>query len=121
MTALDQVLYFFASLLIGGIGVYTAARVVIDKNDYSFAVFTALIAAAVWGITSFFFASIPFIGPLIVLFAWLGAIRWRYKTSWFDTLLMALIAWSSSLIVLYLLQAAGMTNVSAIGIPGKGV
>lgn len=121
MALLDQILYFFASLMIGGIGVYTGARIVIGKKDYGFAVLTALFAALVWSVTSSFFSNIPFIGPATVLLAWLGAIRWRYRTSWFDTLLISLLAWSASLIVLYLLQSAGMTNVSALGIPGRGL
>ena len=47
MALLDSVIVFVVSLLVGALGIYVAARVITDYDDYTYAIVTALIASLV--------------------------------------------------------------------------
>lgn len=115
---LASIIVFVVSLLIGALGIYIGARIIVDVDDYTYAIITALIAAIVWAIVGFFFGWIPFLGPLLVLIAYLGVIHFRYPGGWIQAAGIALIAWISTLIILYLLGIFGIVSFEAVGVPG---
>jgi hypothetical protein len=118
MALLDSVVVFVVSLLVGALGIYVGARVVVDRDDYSYAVLTALIGAVVWAVVGFFVGWIPLLGPIVVLIAYVAVLKARYPGGWIDAGLIALIAWLASLIVLSALAVLGLVPFEALGVPG---
>lgn len=115
---LESIVVFVVSLLIGALGIYVGARVIVDAQDYSYAILTALIGAIVWGVVGFFFGWIPLLGPLLVFVAYLAVINARYPGDWMEAIGITLIAWVSVLVVLYILAFVGVTGFEAAGVPG---
>lgn len=118
MAAIDSLIVFIVSLLVGGLGIYVGGRVLTNVNDYSHAVVTALIGALVWAVVGFFFGWIPLLGPILSLIAYVGVINWRYPGGWVNAAGIALIAWVAALLVLGILASLGIGSFDAIGIPG---
>ena len=118
MALVDSVAVFVVSLLIGGVGIYVAARVVVDESDYGYAVVTALIGSVVWGVVGFFFGWIPLLGPALTFLAYLAVINSRYPGGFWDAVVITLVAWLASAVVLYLLAALGLVAFEAVGVPG---
>ncbi|SDQ95657.1 hypothetical protein [Natronobacterium texcoconense] len=115
---IDSLIVFGVSLLIGALGIYAGAKVVVDAEDYTYAIITALIGAVVWAIIGFFFGWIPLLGPLLVFIAYLAVINARYPGGWVDAAAITIIAWVSVLVVLYVLAVIGVTGFDAVGVPG---
>lgn len=115
---LDTIIVFIVSLLIGALGIYLGARVMVDVDNYTYAIGTALIAAIVWAVLGRLVGWIPFLGPLIVLIAYFGVINWRYPGGWLRSIGIALIAWISAIIILYVLGILGIVSFEAIGVAG---
>lgn len=118
MAVLDSIVVFVVSLLVGALGIYVGARVVADTDDYSYALITALIGAAVWTAISFLIGWIPLLGPLVTLIAYIGVINYRYPGGWLAAVGIALIAWLASIVVLALLAMVGVTSLEAAGVLG---
>lgn len=118
MTVLESAVVFLVSLLVGALGIYVAARLITGFDDYSYAAITALIGAVVWAVVGFLFGWIPFLGPLLVLLAYVGVINFRYPGGIWNAVLIALIAWLASLVVLYVLALLGVAGFEAVGVPG---
>lgn len=118
MALVDSLIVFVVSLLIGALGIYVGAMVLTDRGDYTYAIVTALIGAVVWAVVGFFFGWIPFLGPLLVLLAYLAVINWRYPGGWLDAIGIALIAWIAVIVVLYVLAFLGLATFEAVGVPG---
>ena len=118
MALVDSLVVFVVSLLIGGVGIYVGARLVVDESDFGYAVVTALIGAVVWAVVGFFLGWIPFLGALLTLVAYLAVINYRYPGGWFDAIVISLVAWIASLAVLYLLAFLGFVAFDALGVPG---
>ena len=114
----QSLVVFAVSLLIGAIGIYVGAKVVVDAEDYTYALITALFGAIVWGVVGFFFGWIPLLGPLLVFIAYLTVINARYPGGWIDAAAITIIAWLSVLVVLYVLALVGITGFDAVGVPG---
>lgn len=117
MALIDSLIVFVVSLLIGGIGIYVGASVLANARDYGHAVITAGIGALVWTIVSGLVGGIPLLGPLLTLLAYLGVIKWRYRTGWLTAAGIALLAWVAAIVVLSILSTAGVAEFSATGIP----
>ncbi|GAB3664579.1 hypothetical protein GCM10028856_03810 [Halopiger thermotolerans] len=115
---IDNLIVFGVSLLIGALGIYAGAKVVVDAADYTYAIITALIGALIWGIVGLFFGWIPLLGPILAFIAYLAVINARYPGGWIDAAAITLIAWVSVLVVLYVLAILGVTAFDAIGVPG---
>ena len=115
---IDSLVVFVVSLLIGALGIHIGAVVIAAVNDYTYAFFTALIGAIVWAITGLLFGWIPFLGPAIVLLAYLGIVKRRYPGGWIDAAGITLVAWVAVMLVLYGLATADVTTFDAIGVPG---
>lgn len=115
---IDSLVVFVVSLLIGALGIHVGAVLVAGVSDYTYAVFTALIGAIVWGVLGFLIGWIPLIGPVIVLLAYLTVVKRRYPGGWIDAAGITLVAWLAVLVVLYVLATADVTSFDAVGVPG---
>ncbi|OVE85970.1 hypothetical protein [Natronolimnobius baerhuensis] len=115
---IDSLIVFGVSLLIGAVGIYAGAKVIVDADDYTYAIITALIGAVVWALVGFFFGWIPLLGPALVLVAYLAVVNARYPGGWVDAAAITIVAWVSVLIVLYVLALVGVTGFDAVGVPG---
>ncbi|MFC6718248.1 hypothetical protein ACFQGT_11470 [Natrialbaceae archaeon GCM10025810] len=115
---IGSAIVFVVSLLIGALGIYLGAKVIVGADDYSYAIVTALIGAIIWGVVGFFLGWIPLLGPLLVLIAYLAVINWRYPGSWVQAAAITIVAWISVLIVLYVLAVVGITGFESVGVPG---
>ncbi|MFC3958299.1 hypothetical protein [Halovivax cerinus] len=116
--AVDSLVVFLVSLLIGALGIYLGAKVVVDVEDYTYAIVTALIGAIVWGVVGLFLGWIPLLGPALVLLSYLAIVNWRYPGGWIQAAAITLLAWISVLVVLYVLAVLGVTGFDAVGVPG---
>lgn len=114
MAVIDTVIVFIVSLLIGALGLYVGARVIVDVDDYGHAIVTALVGAIAWAIVSW----IPLIGALVALIVYLAVVNWRYPGGWVDAILITLIAWIAAAAVLYVLSFLGFVSFGAFGVPG---
>ncbi|MEF8791621.1 MAG: hypothetical protein V5A61_15955 [Haloarculaceae archaeon] len=111
---LGSLVAFVVALLIGGLAIYTSARLVVDVDDYGHAVVTALVGAIGWALTEW----IPLIGPLIALVVWIGVINWRYPGGWVRAAVIGLGAWISALVVLLIVNSVLGLGIGAFGVPG---
>ena len=105
---------FVVALLIGGLAIYISARIVVDVDDYSHAVITAVLGAIGWALTSW----IPLFGPVIALVVWVGVIRWRYPGGWVKAAIIGFGAWVSALLILLVLNSVLGLGIGAFGVPG---
>ncbi|ELY46885.1 hypothetical protein [Natronorubrum tibetense] len=115
---INSLVVFLVSLMIGGLGIHIGATVIANVSDYTYAFFTALFGAIVWSVVGFFFGWIPFLGPAIVLLAYLAVVKRRYPGGWIDAAGITLVAWLSVVVVLYGLAFAEITTFDAVGVPG---
>ncbi|QRV13438.1 hypothetical protein JMJ58_10685 [Haloterrigena salifodinae] len=115
---IGSAIVFVVSLLIGALGIYVGARIIVGADDYDHAIVTALIGAIVWGLVGFFVGWIPLLGPLLALLAYIGVINFQYPGDWTAAAMIGLVAWVTVLVVLYALAALGVTAFDAAGIPG---
>ncbi|ELY88280.1 hypothetical protein C483_16256 [Natrialba hulunbeirensis JCM 10989] len=115
---IESLIVFAVSLLIGALGIFLGARIIVDTEDYTYAFVTALIGAVVWALVGFFLGWIPLLGPLLVFVAYLGVINARYPGGWVDAVAITIVAWVSVLVVLYVLAFLGVTGFEAAGVPG---
>lgn len=118
MGLFDSIGVFVVSLLVGALAIYIGARVVVDAEDYSYAIVTAFVGAIVWVIVAALVGWIPLLGPILALVAWIGVINWRYPGGWVDAALIGFVAWITSLVVLWLLGTFGLLAFDAFGVPG---
>ena len=115
---IDTLVVFLVSLLIGALGIHFGAVLIAGVQDYTYAVFTALIGAIIWVLVGFLLGWIPFLGPAIVLLAYLAVVRRRYPGGWIDAIGITLVAWIAVLLVQTGLASAGVTDIDATGVPG---
>jgi hypothetical protein len=111
---IGSIVAFIIALLIGGLAIYISARLVVDIDDYSHAVVTAILGAIAWALTAW----IPLIGPLIALVVWVGVINWRYPGGWGKAAVIGLVAWLAALVILYVVNAVLSLGIGAFGVPG---
>ncbi|WP_135828582.1 hypothetical protein [Halorussus halobius] len=125
---LDLLIGFVVSLLIGAFGIYVGARVIVDRDDYEYAVLTALVGAFVWWVITGVFGLvtwIPLLGDLasvlaslLALLAWVYVINARYPGGWGKAIGIGVVAWLAVWVVLVVLESFELIEASAIGIPG---
>lgn len=114
----DSIIVFVVGLLLGALGIYIGARLIVGVEDYTYAIITALLGAVIWAVLGFLIGWVPFVGPLIVLLAYIGVINWRYPGGWVQAIGIALVAWIAILIVLWALAIFNITTPEAVGVPG---
>ena len=121
MALLDLVIGFVVSLLIGAFGIYVGARFIADRDDYEYAILTALVGAIVWWLVAGLFSLIPLVGGLIGsvlgLLAWVYVINARYPGGWGNAIGIALVAYVTVWVVLVALSTVGLVGLDAIGVP----
>jgi hypothetical protein len=118
MALLESLIVFVVSLLIGGLGIYVGGRVLTDTDSYEHAVVTALIGSFVWAVVGFVLGWVPLLGPLFVLVAYIAVVNWRYPGGWTTAVGIALVAWVTSVVVLYVLALLNLVAFEAVGVPG---
>jgi hypothetical protein len=122
MALLDLLIGFVVSLLIGAFGIYVGARVIADRDDYEYAILTALVGAFVWWVVTGLFGLIPFVGGLVGavlgLFAWVYVINARYPGGWGEAIGIGVVAWLAVWVVLVVLESFELIEASALGVPG---
>ncbi|UPV73442.1 hypothetical protein M0R89_12920 [Halorussus limi] len=118
---LNFVIGFVVSLLIGAFGIYVGARVIADRNDYEYAVLTALVGAFVWWLITGLFGIIPFagefIGAVLGLVAWVYVINARYPGGWGSAIGIGVVAWLAVWVVLVVLESLEIIASGALGVP----
>lgn len=112
--SIGSIVAFVVALLVGGLAIYLSARFVVDVNDYSHAVVTALLGALGWALTSW----VPLVGPLIALVVWVGVINWRYPGGWMKAAVIGGGAWVAALLVLLVVNSVFRLGIGAFGVPG---
>lgn len=118
MALLESIVAFVVSLLVGALGIYLGALLIVDINDYSYAIVVAFVGAVVWALVSFFFGWFPLLGPVVTLLAWMGTIKSLYPGGWSEAALIGFIAWVSSMIILAVIAGLGFIGLDAFGVPG---
>lgn len=116
VSTLDSIVVFLVSLLIGALGIYIGAKVIVGYEDYTYAIVTALVGAIVYAVVSFI---VPFgwLGLILALIAYLAIINWRYPGGWGEAIAITLVAWLAVVIVVWLLGVLGIVTPEATGIP----
>lgn len=118
VAVIDTVFVFVVSLIIGAIGIYAGARLLIDADtSFWLAIVTAFLGALVWAVVSFFIGWIPLLGPLLTLIVWIGVINWQYPGGWITATGIAIVAWIVTGVILYVLNMLGVVGLSALGVP----
>lgn len=117
MALIDLVIGFVVSLIIGALGIYVGARVIVNRDDYEYAIITALIGAVVWWVVAALVGWIPLLGPLLALLAWIYVINARYPGGWVNAIGIALVAFVTVWVVLLVLNAIGILAPDALGVP----
>lgn len=111
---IGSLIAFVIALLIGGLAIYISARLVVDVDDYSHAVITALVGAIAWALTSW----IPLIGPIIALIVWIAVIKWRYPGGWVNAAIIGVVAWLAAIVILWVVNTLFSLGLGAFGVPG---
>ncbi|MFC7008228.1 hypothetical protein [Halalkalicoccus salilacus] len=115
---ISAVFVFLISLLIGTAAIHLGAQVMIDRDTgFLRAAITALIGAIVYTLIGFFLGWIPFLGPLLMLIAWIGIINLQYPGGWGTAIGIGLIAWIVAILILFALNTLGIITPEALGVP----
>ncbi len=114
VSVIGSVVAFLVALLVGGLAIFASARLIVDVDDYSHAVVTALLGAVAWALTAW----IPLLGPILALIAWVWVINWRYPGGWGTAAAIGFIAWLAALGILFVLNVVFRLGVGAFGVPG---
>ncbi|WP_193570010.1 MULTISPECIES: hypothetical protein [Halorussus] len=119
---LNYLIGFVVSLLIGAFGIYVGARVIADRDDYEYAILTALVGAVVWWLVAGILSILPLVGGLLGsvfgLLAWVYVINARYPGGWGSAFGIALVAYVTVWVVLVVLSVLDILAAGALGVPG---
>jgi hypothetical protein len=118
MAIVDSLVVFLVSLLVGAAGIYVGGRIMTNTESFGKAAVTAVVGAIVWAVVGFLFGWIPFLGPLLVLVAYVGVVNWQYPGGWVNAAGVSLIAVVASFVILYVLALVGIVGFDAMGVPG---
>lgn len=110
----DGTLVFIIGLLVGGLAIYAAGRVVTDVDDFGQALLTALVGSIVW----LLFGWIPLLGSLLALLAWLTVIRAMYPGGWLRAGAVGAAAWAAAVVASAALGLVGIHVDGVVGVPG---
>ena len=120
-TTLSQaVVTFIASLIVGTAATYVATTILTDSSGLVHSFITALIASIVWiGITYFTSgsSSLPFVGPIAALIAYIVVIDVRYPGTLVRATGISVLTWAIDFVILYALALLGISSFALIGIP----
>ncbi|MFB6095861.1 MAG: hypothetical protein ABEJ74_00545 [Haloferacaceae archaeon] len=114
MSTVGGLVAFVVSLLVGALGIYVGARIVVGRTRYGRAVVTALFGALVWGFAAAFLTGVPLVGSILPLLAWVAVIKWRYPVGWLEAAVVGIVAWLVAAVVIEVLPVDGL---EAVGVP----
>lgn len=115
----SAVFVFLVSLLVGAVAITVGARLLVDSDTgFRRATVTALVGALVYTLVGFFVGWIPFLGPLLMLVAWVGVINWQYAGGWGTAVGIGFVAWLVAVLVVFALSGLGVVTPEALGVPG---
>ncbi|MFW5919563.1 MAG: hypothetical protein ACOCSF_05125 [Halanaeroarchaeum sp.] len=115
----SAVFVFLVSLLVGVVAIRLGARLLVDRDTgYRRATMTALIGALVYAVVGLVFGWIPFLGPFLMLLAWVGVINWQYPGGWGTAIGIGFVAWIAAIVILFALSSIGVISPEAMGVPG---
>lgn len=115
----SAIFVFLVSLLVGTVAINAGARMLIDRDSgYGRAVLTALVGAVVYTLAGFFLAWVPFLGPLLMLLAWVWVINVVYPGGWGTAVGIGVVAWVVAVVLLVGLAQFDVVTPDALGIPG---
>lgn len=115
----SAVFVFLISLIVGTVAIHLGARLLIDRDTgFRRAVITAVVGAIVYTIVGFFLGWIPFLGPLLMLVAWIGVINWMYPGGWVTATGIGFVAWIIAVLILFALAQLNVVTPEALGVPG---
>lgn len=119
-TVIGSLVTFLVSLLVGGLGIYVGAKLVVGKGDFWTAVWTALFAALGSTLVSLLVGWIPLLGGLLGtilgLIIYLLIVSIQYNVDWIEAAAIAVVAWIAVLVVRFLLGPL-LGPGGAIGVP----
>lgn len=119
-TVVGSLVTFGIGLLVGGLGIYVGAKLVVGKGDFWTAVWTALFAALGWALVSLLVGWIPVLGGLLGtvlgLAVYLLVVSIQYNVDWIEAAAIAVVAWLAVFVVRFLLGPL-LGIGGAIGVP----
>ncbi len=125
MALLDAAVIFVASLLVGTVAILAGVRLIVDADaGVSNALFTALVGAIVWAVSSalvdrfVLFDWLPILGVVLMLVAWIGVLNWRYPGGWGTAAAIGFVAWVVAVAIVYAFTLVDVLAPEALGIPG---
>lgn len=118
MALTDSPVVFVAGLLVGAAAIHVGRLLVGGHDDFGRAVVTAFAGAVAWVLVALFFGWVPLLGPALALAASVSVINLRYPGDRVSAAGTAPVARAASLVVLSVLSVFGLTQFTAIGVPG---
>jgi len=109
------------SVLVGGLAIHVGSMFALASRNYAHAVVTAVLGAIAWAIVHTLFGALgvpELLASVVGLVIWIGVIGWRYGTGWIRAGIIGLFAWGAAVATLVVLDALGVSGLSAYGVPG---
>jgi hypothetical protein len=117
---IGSVVTFVVGLLVGGVGIYAGARLVVGKGDFWTAVWTAVFGALGWVVVALLFGWIPFLGGLIEtvlgLAVYLVIVSVQYDVDWTEAAAISVVAWVAVLVATFFLGSL-LGPRGVVGVP----
>lgn len=110
---LPELLALVVGVLLGGLAIYAATRVLAGEASIERSLVTALAGALAWALVAW----IPLVGGLLALVAWIGVINWRTPGGWIRATLVGVGAWAAAVVAIAALELVGL-HASVVGVPG---
>lgn len=117
MGLMNSAITFAVGLVIGTLGIYLGALLVLGESSLALAASTAVLGAVVWSLVAHFLGWIPFLGIVLTFIVWLGFINARYSGGLLTAGKIAAIAWTASITADYILKYLGLKRAHAVGVP----
>lgn len=102
MALLEIVIGFLISLLVSGVIIYLATKLLGEDEGFGTAILAALVGAVIFALVSYL-VGIDWIATLISGIAWLIALSNLYQIGWLKSLVIAIVIWIFAAIVSWVL------------------
>lgn len=113
----DSLITFVVGLVVGAVGIYLGALLVLGQSSFLTAASTAFFGAMVWFLASHFLGWVPLLGIVLTFITWLAFINGRYSGGMVTAAKIAGVAWIASVTADFLLRKLGIRKAHAIGVP----
>lgn len=115
----SAIFVFLVSLLVGTVAIHLGAQLLVDRDTgFRRAVITAIVGAVVYTLVGVFLGGIPFLGPVLMLIAWVGIINVMYPGGWGTAIGIGFAAWIVAVLLLFALAQLNIVTPEAFGVPG---